>query len=66
MVSSSIRFAIAAFTFSSLMDGAADASARVILLLLLLLFEFRLAKARIAAVDAGAASFYYVGITVCK
>ena len=69
MVSSSIRFAIAAFTFSSLMDGAADASARVILLLL---FEeeeeelFRLAKVRIAAVDAGAASFYIVGITVCK
>jgi hypothetical protein len=62
VVSSSIKFAIAAFTFSSLMDvGAADddASARVILLLLLLLLleVFRLAKVRIAAVDAGAANF---------
>ena len=70
VVSSSIRFAIAAFTFSSLMDGT-DASARVILLLLLLFEEeeeelFRLAKVRIAAVDTGAASFYIVGITVCK
>jgi len=58
VASSSMRFAIDALTFSSLMDGDDDdgaASARVVMLVLEV---FKLAKVtRIAAVDAGAASF---------
>jgi len=61
VASSSMRFAIDALTFSSLMDGDDDddddgaASARVVMVVLEV---FKLAKVtRIAAVDAGAASF---------